>query len=816
MPIFTELDFSHAFWQNKRPLIDSRSLLFPEQSLFFALKGRYSDGHYYLERLYERGVRHFVVQVVPIALRQKEDAYWVQVSDVLAALQAFAQHHRAQFPDLPLLAITGSNGKTMIKEGLSQLLEGRCRLAKSPKSYNSQIGVPLSVLQLRATHERAIFEAGISQQGEMARLAAILRPTLGLFTNLGAAHDRGFASRRQKLAEKLRLFEGAAALVYCADQPLVHEGIQAWQQALPKAPQLWSWGQHPKARVRVRTEVRDQETLVTLHWEGQDQQWTLPTTSTAMIENRLHMLVVLLYWGWTVPDIVEHLQEVSQLPMRLAYQEGINGCYLIDDSYNNDLEGLRIGLEVLAQKAGTNQQKTVLLSDLPDLVQRSAYQPVADLLERKGVDRLIGVGERLLAHQALFEALPQAQFYPDTDALLQALDEGSCRVQRETILLKGARQFAFERVVTVLQKRLHRTVLEIDLAALSHNIHVHRQGLQPGTRLMVMVKAAAYGSGAYEVAQWLEYLKVDYLGVAYPDEGVALRQKGIRLPIMVMNTAPHELELVQRHRLEPVVYNWKGWEALLRRAEADGPTIGVHLELDTGMNRLGFTDEALPQLRQALQEKPAGIIIKGLFSHLAAADSPEHDAFTHQQWERFEAWSQQLLAVLPETPLRHLLNSAGIARHTKAQYDLVRLGIGVYGLSNELPLQPVLTLKTTVAQLKTVAAGETVGYSRQGVVPAGTRLAVLSIGYADGFLRGLGNGAATVRIRGQAAPTVGNVCMDMCFVDVSHLPEVQEGDEVIIFDNQADLYRLAKALNTIPYEILTNLSERLPRVFYEA
>lgn len=819
MPIQTTLDFSHAFWQNKRPLIDSRSLLFPEQSLFFALKGRRSDGHDYLEELYKRGVRHFVVRAIPIALRQREDAHWVQVEQVLEALQAFAQYHRAQFPTLPLLAITGSNGKTMIKEGLSQLLEGSCHLVKSPKSYNSQIGVPLSVLQVQPIHDRAIFEAGISNVGEMARLAAILRPTLGLFTNLGAAHDSGFATRRQKLEEKLRLFEGAEALVYCTDHTLVHEGIQVWQQAAPAAtPQLWGWGTQAEARVPVRTVVRDQVTEVTLSWDGADHRLIWNTTSTALVENRIHMLVVLLYWGWTLDAITERLQHLSELPMRLAYQEGINGCYLIDDSYNNDVEGLRIGLEVLGQKAAHSpaQQQTVLLSDLPDLNQRSDYKPVAELLERKGIHRLIGVGTQLLAHQTLFDALPHCQFYSDTDALLQALDQGDCRIQRETILLKGARRFAFERVVTVLQKRLHRTVLEIDLAALSHNIHIHRQQLHPSTRLMVMVKAAAYGSGAYEVAQWLEYLKVDYLGVAYPDEGVALRQKGIRLPIMVMNTAPHELELVQRYELEPVVYNWKGWEALLQRAAADGPHLGIHLELDTGMHRLGLTNNDLPRMLQELQDKPSSITVKGIFSHLAAANSPRHDAFTQQQWERFEAWSQQLLTVLPEIPLRHLLNSSGIERHPEAQYDMVRLGIGAYGLATHLPLQAVLTLKTTVAQLKTVAAGETVGYSRQGVVPAGTHLAVLSIGYADGFLRGLGNGAVTVRIRGQAVPTVGNVCMDMCFVDVSQLSDVQEGDEVIIFENQADLHRLAKALGTIPYEILTSLSERLPRVFYEA
>lgn len=821
MPVYTELSFDHPFWQHKRPLIDSRSLLFPEQSLFFALEGRRSDGHDYLEELYARGVCHFVVQRVPTTLKQNEAIKWLCVNDVLGTLQHWAQYHREQFPTIPLLAITGSNGKTMIKEGLSQLLAPKKRLVKSPKSYNSQIGVPLSVLQIRPDHELAIFEAGISQVGEMQRLASILQPTLGLLTNLGAAHASGFASAEEKLLEKLRLFEGADRLVYCCDQTLVHQIVSNWSRTLDHPPQCYTWGACEEATLPLYTQIQDRQTRVRLEWKGETFAFFLNTTSAAMVENRLHQLAVLMAWGWTAQAAIHLLQGLEALPdvpMRLAYKEAINGSYLIDDSYNNDLEGLSIGVDFLSQKAqhSTAYTKTLILSDLPDLHSEAAYQYVADLLLRAGVERLLGVGPQLMQYQALFSALPRQHFYSNTHALLQALERGDWTIKGETVLLKGARVFRFEHIATALQKRLHRTVLEVDLQALAHNVHCYRQHLAPSTRLMVMVKASAYGSGAYAIAQLLEYLQVDYLGVAYLDEGIALRKKGIRLPIMVMNTTPREWDLAERHRLEPVVYSLDGMKAYTQRAVGAGEPLGIHLELDTGMHRLGLVESELDEVVALLSASVQPWAVKGIFSHLAAADAPEHDAFTREQLARFEDWSQRLLPHLPTLPLRHVLNSAGIQRFPDAQYDLVRLGIGVYGLLSDFPLEPVLRLKTTIAQLKTVGPAATVGYSRRGLLPEGSRLAVLSIGYADGFLRGLGNGAASVYIRGKAVPTVGNVCMDMCFVDVSQVPEVQEGDEVIIFENCDQVTHLAEALDTIPYEVLTNLSERLPRIFYEA
>ncbi|MGH1339481.1 MAG: bifunctional UDP-N-acetylmuramoyl-tripeptide:D-alanyl-D-alanine ligase/alanine racemase [Aureispira sp.] len=807
------IDFSHPFWTDKMAVVDSRRVIFPAQTLFFALPGKRVHGRNFISKLYAQGVRYFVVDH-PIEMLV-EAHFWI-AKDVLAVLQAFAQYHRTQFAphQPPVLGITGSNGKTIVKEWLSQLLEQDCRVLKSPKSYNSQIGVPLSVLNLAPKHELAIFEAGISQVGEMQKLAAIIQPNWGIFTNIGAAHDSGFKTTQQKIREKLQLFQQAEALIYNSDQTLVHTTIQEWQ---PKGVQLWSWGNHANATIPIQQYQEGKTTRLVLTWQGKQHQLYLHFIHAAAVENCLHLLVFLLYWGMPLPAIEQRLQQLREVPMRLEFKQGKQQCYLVDDSYNNDVEGLKIALDFLAQKLPSNSpwNKTLILSDLPELHHAQDYQEVAQLLEQHQIHRLIGIGQDLQQHQALFQALPSATFYETTSHFLGTLEQ-SLPFQQEYILVKGARSFELEQVVDQLKKNLHGTTLEIDLQALSHNLQAYKIHLQPSTQLMVMVKASAYGSGSHEVAQLLEYQGINYLGVAYVDEGVALRQHGIKLPIMVMNTAPHEFEVLCKHQLEPALFSFDSLQAFVSFLEnSTYAPYPVHIELDTGMHRLGFVPTEVTALCTQLTQTKT-LTVQGIFSHLAAADDPIHQAFTLTQVQLFEQCSQQLLQVLPQQPLRHLLNSAGIAQYPQHQFDLVRLGIGLYGLDKSLSLRPVLRLKTTVAQIKTLQAGDSIGYSRQGKITQATRVAVLSIGYADGFLRGLGNGRAQVRLQGQMAPTLGNICMDMCFIDISHLPLVQVGDEVIIFETVTDLERLAEALQTIPYEILTNISARVTRVFYEA
>lgn len=807
------IDFNHPFWVHKMAVVDSRRVIFPKQTLFFALPGKRVHGRAFISQLYIQGVRSFVVEE---AIEGLDKAHFWVVTDVLAVLQAFAQYHRVQFAphQPPVLGITGSNGKTIVKEWLSQLLEQDCRVLKSPKSYNSQIGVPLSVLNLAPKHELAIFEAGISQVGEMQRLAAIIQPNWGIFTNIGAAHDSGFEHTQEKIREKLQLFQQAEALIYNSDQALVHAAVQEWS---PPNLQCWSWGQQATATVPIQQYQEGQKTRLIITWQGQQHQLYLHFIHAAAVENCLHLLVFLLYWGMPLSTIEQRLQQLKEVPMRLEFKQGKQQCYLVDDSYNNDVEGLKIALDFLAQKMPNNSSwsKTVILSDLPELHSAQDYQVVAQLLEQHQVHQLIGIGPALKQHQALFKALSKATFYEQTSAFLKVLEQ-PLPFHQEYILIKGARAFELEQVVDRLKKHLHGTTLEVDLQALSHNLQTYKVHLKPTTQLMVMVKASAYGSGSHEVAQLLEYQGVNYLGVAYVDEGVALRQHGIKLPIMVMNTAPHEFDILCQHQLEPALFSFEILKAFT--AFLEGTTYApypVHIELDTGMHRLGFLAEDSTALCTQLRQSPQ-LIIKGIFSHLAAADDPTHQAFTLEQVESFEQVSEQLLPLFSQPPLRHLLNSAGITQYPNYQFDLVRLGIGLYGLDKSLSLRPVLRLKTTVAQIKILQAGESIGYSRQGKITQATRVAVLSIGYADGFLRGLGNGLAHVRLQGQMAPTLGNICMDMCFIDISHLPLVQVGDEVIIFETVADLERLAKALQTIPYEILTNISERVTRVFYEA
>jgi len=839
-------------------LLDSRRVGLTEGAVFFALRGPNHDGHQHLAALYAKGVRLFVVSHPPASLAPFGGAGVVQVPATLAALQALAAQHRAAFAG-PVWAVTGSNGKTIVKEWLAQLLAPDEDICRSPKSYNSQVGVPLSVWELTpGRHTLGLFEAGISERGEMERLAEIIRPTHGIFTTLGTAHDAGFASEAEKLAEKLRLFEqpGCKLLVYCADQPAVHAAVQA--RALPAL----AWTRHavPGAalRFRLRTttagtttvRVRLGEAAGAAHFGGERRdlrevaRFTLPFADEPSVENALHCLAVLL-WRQLDPakalapaEIQRRLLRLHPVAMRLEMKAGRHGCYLLDDTYNNDLAGLSLALDALSRQARPGG-RTLILSDVLEsgLSGPALYGRVAALVRAHGVTRLIGVGEALSYELEVrsyeFENEAPAsqrltpnsklitQFFPTTEALLAALRPAD--FQNETILIKGARRFGFERVVAALQQPQHGTVLEVNLDALTHNLHYYRRQLAPGTRLMVMVKAFAYGSGSYEVASLLEFQRADYLAVAYADEGQQLRDNGISLPIMVLNPGPDSFGQLRRYRLEPEIYSLERLHDYLqaaREASADGagPLPPLHLKLDTGMRRLGFAEEELPALLALLAAHRAALPVAGIMTHLAAADDPAHDDFTQQQLATFRRMAAAIEATLGYPALKHALNSAGIRRFPAAQLDMVRLGIGLYGVEASAEdahrLLPVSTLKTTISQIKTLPAGTTVGYGRRGAATAHERrVATLAIGYADGYDRRFSNGQGLVLLHGRRAPVVGSVCMDMVMVDVTDVPEARPGDVAVVFGAELSPSELARRIGTIPYELLTNVSERVKRVF---
>ncbi|GAB2948614.1 bifunctional UDP-N-acetylmuramoyl-tripeptide:D-alanyl-D-alanine ligase/alanine racemase [Hymenobacter coalescens] len=801
-------------------LLDSRRMAQASGTLFVALRGPHHDGHQYLPELYRRGVRLFVVdraEAVTGGLAAYPEAGILLVSDALAALQAVAARHRAQFAPRPVLAITGSNGKTIVKEWLAQLLSPDELICRSPRSYNSQVGVPLSVWELRPAHTLGIFEAGISEPGEMARLAAVIQPTLGLFTNLGPAHDAGFASRAQKAAEKMQLFRHVDTLFYCQDHPDVHTAAAA----LPAAVRRVTWSRQGAAgaavQVRLEPGADPEQTLAYVGYQGAEHPFTLPLADEPSVENALHCLVVLLWRGLPAAEVQRRLLRLQPVAMRLEMKQAIHDCYVLDDTYNNDLTGLDLALDALGRQARRGRH-TLILSDVLEsgLPAAELYQRVAELTARHGVQRLLAVGPEMGAHAGVLRAaVPDSAFFADTDALLRWFSPDHFR--SETILVKGARRFGFERVVAAFQRQIHGTVLEVNLDALVHNLNYYRARLQPHTRLMVMVKAFAYGSGSYEVANLLEFHRVDYLAVAYTDEGVQLREHGISLPVMVMNPSPDSFALLRQYHLEPEIYSFARLHEYLQAAQ-DGPLPPVHLKLDTGMRRLGFAEEDLDELLPLLRQHAGTLRVASALTHLAGADEEQHNDFSHRQLAAFQRMAARLEQSLGYTVMKHALNSPGIMRFPQAQFDMVRLGIGLYGVEaaglEPSALRPVSTLRTTVSQLKRLPAGHTVGYGRRGeAADHDRRIATLAIGYADGYDRRFSRGGGEVLIRGRRAPVIGNVCMDMCMVDVTGIPDVQEGDAAVIFGEDLPLTELAARIGTIPYELLTNVSERVKRVF---
>jgi len=805
-------------------LIDSRRLSHPEKTLFVALVTPRNDGHHYITELYGKGVRNFLVsklQTPPPIRGGEKNVNFVVVPDTLAALQALAAFHRSQF-DIPVIGITGSNGKTIVKEWLFQLINADRRIARSPKSYNSQIGVPLSVLEISNYHDLAIFEAGISEPGEMEHLEPIIRPTLGIFTNIGHAHDENFYSPQQKAAEKLELFRHSEILVYCRDYKEIHEEIIK-ASFLPETKKV-TWSRVGPADLLI-TEIRKDpfQSIIDAVYQERQISIAIPFIDEASIENAIHCWIVMLIMGFDQEIIASRMLNLAPIEMRLELKEGINNCSLINDSYSLDINSLSIALDFLNQQK-QHKHKTVILSDIlqSGRDQDELYADVNQLLVNKGIVKIIGVGKEISRQTDKFTI--EKTFFTSTDDFLSRFPLSSFR--DETILLKGARIFEFERISSVLQQKVHETVLEINLDAIVHNINYYKSKLNPGTRLMAMVKAFSYGSGSFEIANLLQFHNIDYLAVAYADEGVELRKSGIGLPIMVMNPEEQSFDLLLKYDLEPEIYNLRTLGIVedtisINRGSGKFP-VNVHIKLDTGMHRLGFESGDIDSLIHLIKNNP-DIHVQSVFSHLAGSEDPLLDEFTLHQIDLFREMSEKIISELGYPVLRHILNSAGFSRFPSDQMDMVRLGIGLYGVgfdqNEQKCLRNVSTLKSTVSQVKQVRVNETVGYNRAGILNRDTVIAIVPIGYADGLNRKLSNGKGRLFIHGIPAPIIGNICMDLCMVDITDIlangdVTVQEGDEVIVFGDEYPLTLLARDLGTIPYEILTSLSRRVKRVYY--
>ncbi len=793
-------------------LTDSRSLTFPEESIFFALVTERNDGHKYIKELYDKGVRYFVIDHYPIEADQMPEANFLRVANTLAAMQMLAAHHRRQF-DIPVIGITGSNGKTSVKEWLHQLLQDDYNIVRSPRSYNSQTGVPLSVWQLNEKTELALFEAGISRPDEMNRLEEIIQPTIGLITNIGEAHQEGFASIQQKCIEKLTLLQGCDCIIYDGDNEIVSDCVE--KLCLGAYEIAWSRKDRDKPLYISSIEKGDHTTRIKYTYLQYMLEVTIPYTDDASIQNAIHCLAIMLYLNRTPEVISERMAKLEPLAMRMEVKEGNNNCLIINDSYNSDMDSLTIALDFQARRAASsNMKRTLILSDIfqTGLPPATLYRKVSELLKRKGIERLIGIGPIISDNAYLFDI--EKEFYSGTREFVEQLTPDM--FHNELILIKGARDFHFELISEALELKQHETILEVNLDALIDNLNYYKSYLKPETKVVCMVKAFGYGAGSYEIAKTLQDRGADYLAVAVADEGAELRKAGITMPIIVMNPEMSSFRTLFSYRLEPEIYSFNLLNALLAEGEKLGVSgYPIHIKIDSGMHRLGFTENQIDELAGLLQSQIV-LMARSVFSHLAGSDEAQHDGYTLQQAATFNRCADKIQAASKHKVMRHLLNTAGITRFSEYQADMVRLGIGLYGVSpidENQGLRPVSTLKTTILQIHEYEAGETIGYGRHGVLTRHSRIAAIPIGYADGLDRHLGNGNCEVLINGHRAPIVGNICMDICMIDVTDIA-CNEGDRVEIFGENLPVQELAQRLDTIPYEVLTSISNRVKRVYY--
>lgn len=815
----TTLIGAHHYGENAADvafiLTDSRSLCFPEETLFFALQTNRNDGHKYIPELYQRGVRNFVVTDVPADRAETyPDANFLKVSNTLKALQRLAERHRDEF-DIPVVGITGSNGKTMVKEWLYQLLSPEMFVTRSPRSYNSQIGVPLSVWLMDEHTQVGVFEAGISKPGEMAALRAIIRPTIAVLTNLGTAHQENFSSMEAKCREKLALFHDARTVVYDADDAIVRRIVSETDIQ----GETIAWSRRDKNAAFYVSEVKKEDAMsvVSYIYKGVAGRYSLPFIDAASVSNSIICAVVALQLGLSRDALDRRMRLLEPVAMRLEVKEGQHGCTLINDSYNSDINSLDIALDFMNRRPDhKGRRHTLVLSDIyqSGKASRELYKEVSDLALKRDVEKFIGIGPQLCA-QAEEIQLPEKFFFHTVEQFIHS--EVFRSLHNEVILLKGARKFGFDQVTELLVKKVHETILEVNLNNVVENLNHYRSFLKPTTKLVCMIKADAYGSGSVEIAKTLQDHRVDYLAVAVADEGVTLRRNGITANVMIMNPEMTAFKTMFDYDLEPEVYSFRLLEALIRAAEKEGITdYPVHVKLDTGMHRLGFDPTAdMKRLIDRLKHQNA-IIPRSVFSHFVGSDSDAFDDFSARQFALFDAGSKQLQAAFSHKILRHMDNSAGIEHFPERQMDMCRLGLGLYGVDprTNAMLQNVSTLKTTILQMHCVKAGETVGYSRKGVIEHDSLIAAIPIGYADGLDRRLGNRRCYCLVNGKKAPYVGNICMDVAMIDVTGI-DCREGDSVEIFGDHLPVTVLSDVLETIPYEVLTGVSTRVKRVYFQ-
>lgn len=793
-------------------ITDSRSIVSSKHSIFFALKGARNDGHEYIADLYERGIRNFVVSEYKDEYNILLKANFIVVDDTLKALQALGNHNRNNFSG-NLTAIIGSNGKTIVKEWLYQLLHEDFKVVRSPKSFNSQLGVALSLNLLNDQQEMAFIEAGISQQGEMIKLQKIVTPKTVIFTSLGAAHQENFRDLDHKAQEKLHMAKDAEVIVFPRDNKTLRKRIQNDPDLSEKT--LFCWSVKGKdADIKVKSILKSgSETEIRLKYSEENIKLTIPFIDDASVKNALSCLSFLLVHGLYNGTVLQRFRTLEPVEMRTEQKEGINDCILINDSYNSDLISLKIALDLL-KNMPQDKQKTLILSDIMQtgLHDSDLYEEVSSMISDELIDRFIGIGKSITSQKEFFTHIPFHEFYETTEEFIQ--DDIRKKFHEEIILLKGSRSFQFENISDILEYKKHRTVLEINLEALTQNLNSYRSLIPNKCKVMVMVKAFSYGSGSHEIAQLLQHYGVDYLGVAYTDEGIQLREAGISSNIIVMNPGVENINDIINYKLEPEIYNFRILQAFLDLLDDhSGVQLPIHIKLETGMNRLGFFEEDISRLAQILKEEK-NVKLSSVFSHLAAADEAQHDDFSREQIERFKHMSTALQKETGTEFIRHIANTSGIERFPQAAFDMVRVGIGLYGFSmhDADKLMNVSTLKTRITQIKHVKEGESVSYGRRWVADQDSTIAVIPVGYADGLNRHLSNEVGEVIVKGEKVPIVGSICMDMCMINITGL-DAEEDDEVIIFGDEQPASELAKKLNTIPYEIITGISERVKRVY---
>ena len=788
--------------------IDSRTIISTVNTLFFALVGERNNAHYYIPELIEKGVKNFVVCEEFVYDNKYNNINFINVDDTLVALHQLAKFHRLKY-FYPVIGITGSNGKTIIKEWLYQVLYTDENIIRSPKSYNSKVGVPLSLFLMDESYNLAIIEAGISLTGEMDNLQEMIQPTIGLITNVGEAHQENFSSKGEKVIEKIKLFKSCKTIFYCKDYKEIENNLV--KEYSDK--ELISWSMQSEAQLKINNIIRKANCCtIEGKFKNENIKIEIPFIDNASIENAILIWLVLLSMDYGQDRIKEKFKQLHPVAMRLEIKQGISNCTIINDSYNSDINSLGIALDLLKQQ-NQNTKKTLILSDILQSGKKpqELYSAIASIIKQNNINRFIGIGNELFSNRALFNFI-QSEFYKNTDTFIKA----SVTFKDEAILLKGSRLFEFERISKILEYKDHRTVLEINLNNLIHNYNFFHSKLKKETKVLVLVKGLSYGSGSYEIANVLQHHGTDYLGVAFADEGVELRKNGITIPIIIFQAEEDGYESMIEYNLEPEIYNFYSYRKFLDIIKKHGvQKYPIHIKVDTGMNRMGFSINDIDELIKICKEEKE-VLIKSVFSHLAASDEEEHDIFTGSQLNKFNDIKKIFEFSFEHKILFHILNSEGILRFPEAQHDMVRLGIGLYGASssNQNKLLPISVLKSKIIQIKEVKKGETIGYGRKGIAKEDIMIGIVPIGYADGLDRGLSNGTGKLYINGKLAPIIGNICMDVCMIDLSEVA-AKINDEVEIFGHNISINEIANCLNTIPYEILTNISHRVKRIYYK-